>query len=338
MNAQENTDVNFYTIISRVYRMLNTDYDDTLRTIGNINQDMIDLYPGNTVITTPYLKFNSMILHDFKKKSDYTLNTRLRINAFFSDHYPTYGTSIVNGEPIHFKTFNLLRYGKLFGNDREMELHSPSVDVDNTMAYVNQKIDAQVAICLDYLSGPNHRVLALQECDFVVYRRLRIAANTMGYKCLFIPRQIDIRVLTPDSVKPVNYIEGKPNPLINTHGCAIFTRMNGEPITNLDDVLDEVLEPRGPYPGNDVFYHRILNKRTAYILNEEAGVGFISVHYEENDMTINDIVHRIFYKYETIDELFILGDFNRSIEHVIYAYNNNVTSSHTVITVTSALD
>ena len=90
----------------------------------------------------------------------------------------------------------------------------------------------------------------------------------------------------------------------------------------MDDVSDEVLEPKGPYPGNDVFYHRILNKRTAYILNEEAGVGFISVHYEQNDMTINDIVHRIFYKYDAIDELFILGDFNRSIEDVVYAYNN----------------
>lgn len=318
--AAENPDESFYPIIRFVYRMLNTDYDNTLRMINRRNPDMIDKYPGNTVITIPHLKFNSMILHNFKQKSDLTLNTRLTINAFFSDHYPTYGTSNVNGEPITFKTFNLLRYGKLF-NDHDMELHSPTVDVANTMAYVNQKIDSQVAICLDYLSGGD-RVLALQECDFVVYLQIKNVANTLGYICWFIPRQIDIRLLTPDSVKPVNYKDEYPNPFVNTHGCAIFTKLNGQITTNVHDVSEETLEPTGHYDITDIFFHRYLNKRTAYILNHTTRVGFISVHYDKYDMTINNIVHRIFDKYDTIDELFILGDFNRSIEDVVYAYDN----------------
>jgi len=320
--AAENLDVNFYPIISRVYSMLNSHYDDSIRMINSKIPNMVDPYPGTTTINTPHLKFNSVILHNFKQKDKLTLNTRLRINEYFSDHYPVQGASIVNGQPIALKTFNLLRYGKLF-KDRDMELRSPTVDVANTMAYVNQKIESQVAICLHYLRGPNQRVLALQECDFVVFSKIKSVANTIGYNCLFIPRQIDIRVLTPDSDKPVNYIDGKPNPFINTHGCAIFTKITGGSITtNMDDISDEPLEVKGHYGGNDIFYHRVLNTRTAYILNQVDRVGFISVHYEKYDTTIMNIVERLFVKYPNIEELFILGDFNRNIKPLLDSYDN----------------
>jgi len=260
------------------------------------------------------LKMNSVNISNFKNTKHaeiYQIKPVAR-HGTYSDH----PIVRVQDNAITLQTHNLLRYAESF--TISMELLKLPDSAGAAKQAMEMKQTTQVHQNIAYLNEDGNKILALQECDYEIFKGIQTGLDdTYSFFC---PREVSVKTMR-DTGKLIPFSESNPNPYVLSHGTAIFIKMpHSGPITTNQDDLDDAYIKQSLSDANYQHLIHSCKSRQAYILFHDAGIGFISCHYEQYDDHINEYISRIFTKYTSIHTLYVLGDFNRHQSDVISSY------------------
>lgn len=305
-------------VVSIVYDKLSIPFEDTdpEKIIRIEPQFRVKFFPESK----SYLKMNSVNVNNFMKTLDVSIGSMKTSVMNTARNYSDHPILMVE-DKTSFKSHNILRYAESI--TISMELLKISDSSTEAKALMKDKQDFQVTQNVEYLLGEGNKILALQECDYEIFKHIQIAVSDPTIYCFFCPREVNV-ITTYDGLLPT-FLQGNPNPFVLSHGTAIFIKMNElcHITTNKEDLVRSGITI-STKTNSQLMVHSY-KSREAYILCHNQGIGYISCHYNKEDYSIFNLIHMIFDKHNSIDLLYVLGDFNRPKSKVTSAYNDLCT-------------
>ena len=249
---------------------------------------------------SPLLNPNGIVHKSIKLK----FKKKTSPENIFSDH-PL--ISFTKNEKSEFYSHNCLRVGDIINKN--------DVSVKN-FPQLNEKFNFQknkYQQLLEKNINVKFTVIALQECDFHLFNLIRnekiIKEN---YDCYFVPRSIKIKL-----DKDYNLTATKPNPYVSQYGNVLI-------ITKISEASSEIIN------NSESLTFTKYNKFSPVIQFQSRSLGvlienkcYISLHldidedkknYFSNFTFLVQDIYNIFYKNQSLDSIYILGDFNNHYE------------------------